>query len=265
MLADQRLLLRRQRPEPGRQFFYPQGHGLEIRGKGNSQVHPGILQLVHGNLHLLRRGQHLLISFPGHAGRLGHLIHDLIEIPGSLARQDQDAVQSFDGTKELGHLFGITARGPLHFVQELHPAYALQMSRIELKTQGLSQLRRFSRWLQDVAVSRLESCNGFAGPDAVLGQDGNGTEQFLGADIELCRNGDDVAHGLGHLAKGCLAEVLCQEHLVRHRRGFLCRFSIGIEDSRDAVYGSCRVREPGLGGDGHILDKTYGMAGIDTC
>ena len=138
------------------------------------------------------------------------------------------------------------------------------MSRIELKAQGLSQLRRFSRRLQDVAVSRLESCDGFAGPDAVLGQDGDGTEQFLGADIELCRNGDDVAHGLGHLAKGCLAKVLCQEHLVRHRRGFFCRFSIGIEDSRNAVYGSRRIREPGLGGDGHILDKAYSMAGIDT-
>ena len=83
------------------------------------------------------------------------------------------------------------------------------MSRVELKAKGLSQFRRFRRRLQDVAVSRLESRNGFAGPDAVLGQDGNGTEQFLGADIELCRNGDDVAHGLGHLAERCLTEVLC--------------------------------------------------------
>ena len=138
------------------------------------------------------------------------------------------------------------------------------MSRVELKTQGLSQFRCFRRRLQNVAVGRLESCNGLAGPDTVLGQDGDGTEQFLGTDIELCRNGDDVAHGLGHLAKGCLAEVLCQEHLVRHRRGFFCRFTIGIEDGRDAVYGSCRICEPGLGGDGHILDKAYSMAGIDT-
>ena len=264
-LADQGLLLRRQGPEPGRQFLHPQGHGLEIRGERNRQVHPGILQLVHGNLHLLRRGQHLLIGFPGHAGRLGHLIHDLIEIPGSLACQNQDAVQSFDGTKELGHLFGITAGGPLHFVQELHPSYALQMSRVELKAKGLSQFRRFRRRLQDVAVSRLESRNGFARSDTVFGKDSDGAKEFLRSNVELGGNGDDVAHGLGHLAKGCLAEVLCQEHLVRHRRSLFCRFSIGIEDSRDTVYGSCRIREPGLGGDGHILDKAYSMAGIDTC
>ena len=138
------------------------------------------------------------------------------------------------------------------------------MGRIEFKTKGLSQFRRFRRRLQNVAVGRLESCDGFTGPDTVLGQDGNGTKQFLRADIKLCRNGDDVAHGLGHLAKGCLAEVLCQEHLVRHRRGFLCRFPIGIEDGRDAVYGSRRIREPGLGDNGHIPDETYSMADIDT-
>ena len=138
------------------------------------------------------------------------------------------------------------------------------MSRIELKAKGLSQFRRFGRRLQDVAVSRLEPGNGLAGPDAVLRKDGDGTEQFLGTDIELCRNGDDVAHGLSHLAKGCLAKVLCQEHLVRHRRGFFCRFPIGIEDGRDAVYGIRRIREPGLGGNGHIPDETYSMADIDT-
>ena len=90
------------------------------------------------------------------------------------------------------------------------------MSRIELKAKGLNQFRRFGRRLQDVAVSRLESGNGLAGPDTVLGQDGDGTEQFLSADIELCRNGDDIAHGLSHLAKGCLAEVLCQELSLIH-------------------------------------------------
>lgn len=80
------------------------------------------------------------------------------------------------------------------------------MSRIELKAKGLNQFRRFGRRLQDVAVSRLEPGNGLAGPDTVLGQDGDGTEQFLRADIELCCNGDDIAHGLSHLAKGCLAD-----------------------------------------------------------
>ena len=138
------------------------------------------------------------------------------------------------------------------------------MSRIELKAKGLSQFRRFGRRLQDVAVSRLESGNGLAGPDTVLGQDCDGTEQFLGTDIELCRNGDDIAHGLGHLAKGCLAEVLCQEHLVRHRRGFFCRFSIGIEDRGHTVNGSRRVGEAGFRSNCHVFDKAHGMGRIDT-
>lgn len=52
--------------------------------------------------------------FKGSAGRLGHLVHDLVA-PNSFACKDQ-YVQSFYETEELCHLLGIVACGPFHFI-----------------------------------------------------------------------------------------------------------------------------------------------------